>query len=564
MWRSEVPCLMRLNLVFMAETDFGKNSREAYKKQFKDEDPGIDSAYLAGEDQPDPKGLTKKQVKELQRKYAEHAARYKKPAAGYKNGDHHEGPTEGKVDPAKVTHDPKTEEVIGGGIYSRDVPASDAERCSNAYRWVEDTFWPKNPNPEPAGTDLDANWGKLQRLEKGGFDVGQRLPKDERSGWACIDLAEFLAFLLRALGYKVQYKNIVPSTMDDETDGTSFFIVQTAAMDVWFDGKWNLFDPFESFSEADGGLEAYTKKKGNLGCDGEPDARKTPYHDAHVYRWEKPTYLPVKERWKAPGYWQKPADVDKTMKKKGWTLVGTLREAGIGFMTTDERIRLGLAFGSAFCGWNEESERLDSLEGAAHHAYGRPQGAEMRPESLTPAHDEQITFNAYRSGHYRLELVISNRSYDSVRSNVAIYPSSSPYLRVALGRRRRVTVNLHGRTSLRISVPVTVTSVAKPPQGPIRDLRCEVKRRTVVLAWTPVVGAIGYKVFRHTRPLIQIQQLRPSRMVAEPNASAYEDRPMQGGLLYYAVLAVGRGGRVSELDWEYGSVGCVDLRRRRG
>src|ERR1700675_2099993 len=103
------------------DPDYGKKAREDYEKKHPKEEkdhPEIDKAYLDGESQPDPVGLTKADVDALRKKLAEKASRYLRPTGGYVENDPRKGPNKPPSPTSgEIKLDPTKEEFDGGGIY---------------------------------------------------------------------------------------------------------------------------------------------------------------------------------------------------------------------------------------------------------------------------------------------------------------------------------------------------------------------------------------------------------------------------------------------------------------
>lgn len=555
--------------------DIGKESRKNYKMKHPYEDANIDLAYENGPDIALLDGITKEKLDALRKKWAERAIRYSRPANGYMNGDHHQGPVEGTPDPTKVKTDPNSEELVGGGVYKKSNPAGDKEVCDNVYHWVEDMFWPKNP--ETTGDKeyikrISTVPGKLEGIDNGDLDIGKRLDPKKRDGFPCREQADLLAYLLRAAGYKVQYKNILPSQSVGETVGgatPTVLDIQTAAIDVWYKWGWHLYDPYESFSDDDGGLPAYTVQKGNIGCGGVGETFPiTPYHDAYVFRWAKKDYEGFD--WKAPSGEGTVEEAKRRMIAKGWELATSYSNAGASFRNRNESVRLGLSFGESWCGYLDSATLLSSLEGASYHAFDRKVGRGAEAEKDSPecvsARDEWVVFNLFEAGSFPLVLSVHNLSQDrAVPFDVIVYPSHTAYLGVKMPRRRLTGMLPPGGTQ-RIPVKLRAKQVGTKPIDPVRSVSAAaLSPRRVLVQWAPNPNADRYLVYRRFSREIQTNDdLAKSKLVAKDvRCPCFEDRLTRAGAVFYAVLAADAKGRLSGLDVEESSTAVVQVGRRR-
>lgn len=125
--------------------------------------------------------------------------------------------------------------------YADDVPRKPGRRevdhgalMRNVKHYTADTLKPHGDNPNaiapkrPLGDMLD-------RAGTPANPVGP--PPHAENNWVCINLAEFMAGLMRELGYPVRETNVYL------TNGGEYQY-QSAAIQVWFDGKWHWVDPF--------------------------------------------------------------------------------------------------------------------------------------------------------------------------------------------------------------------------------------------------------------------------------------------------------------------------------
>jgi len=530
------------------DPDYGKDSRDNYELQHPTEEkehPEYDKAYLDGERQPNPGGgLTPAQVDALRKKLAEKASRYSRPAGGFVNGDPRKGPNEGPP-PANVDLDPSTEQVEGGGVHVKpgQPQRTDKQICDSVYHWVEDMFWPKQA--EPTGTDrtrLDRNWGKSDAIDKGQLDVGKRVPKDAKSAWYCGEQAQFLAWLLRQLGYKVQYKNIIPSEPKSNPPFDIVVSQQTAALDVWYGGAWHLYDPFESFSDADGGLSAYVNKKGDCAA---------PYSDAYVYRWERGDYDHF--TWDAPKDPETESYLDNHMQNEGWTRHDYVpKRAGISLRNTRADIRLGLRTEHAFCGWFGEGDIRETWIGARYRPYGRPISRAMGSRDWTPATDERVDVNLFSEGSLELALIVRNIGDDTSDFEIEVTMCEDGYLSVQLDPPAIAGRIAPGETQS-FELPLRVERIDWPPPSPVIGVRGCAHNGRVYLTWNEVPGAAGYRVYRRASEILRDADLASATLVREVPLECIE-MPWRGSQpRFFAVTAVDERGRASSLDPEEGS-----------
>lgn len=535
------------------DPDLGKASRDDYEKNHPAEEkehPEYDKAYLDGEKQPDPgSGLTKPQVEALRKKLAEKASRYDYPASGFVNGDPRKGPKQGAPGPDAPGFDPATQQIDGGGVYLKPGQAArltDKQICDNVYHWVEDMFWPKGA--EPKGTDrdkLDRNWGKADEIDKGGLDIGKRVAAGRKSKWYCGEQAQFLAWLMRQLGYKVQYKNIVPSTAASKPPNDIDVDQQTAAIDVWYDGAWHLYDPFESFSDADGGLDAYVNKKGDVAA---------PYSDAYVYRWERGDYDHF--TWDAPTEPGTEAYLDNHMRNEGWTRHKYIpKQAGASLRNTRANIRLGLGAGEAYCGWFGKDDVRESWIGARYRPFGRSVAPSMGSLESVPARDERIDLNIGAETSLAMTLVVTNIGASSEPFAIEAVPCSSEYLRVRLDAPAMEGTLAPGQSKA-FELALQAKRVAWPPPSPVTGVRGRLHRGRVYLSWNETPGASLYRVYRRDREILSSRDLAKARFLREVPLPGFEAAGRFAKPVFFAVIAVDARGAKSELDVEEGS-SCV-------
>lgn len=556
----------------MSETDYGKPSRENYEKKHPTEDPSIDKAYLEGRRHPgEPAPGNLPAIQRKRRKAALKACRYKRPTNGYKKGNHHNGPAPYKAgDTGKVR---AGEVQIDGGIYCKNVPTTDKERVENTYKWVEDFFWPKVASVRGRLADhLKSPWNKLAlalgELRRGNvaikMDIGQPIDPLERNGWFCWEQADFLAFLLRNLGYKVQFKNIIPSYGKRKKNGQEEIKVglQTAAVNVWYDGKWHFFDPFESFSDKEGGYKAYTKKKGNLGIK---------YRDAYTFIYEKGNYEGFD--WSGPRRstdtekgWLTPDVIKRRMGGNNWKEISYVFEAGALFLNPNRELRLGLRIGDKVGGHTSWRDCYDDLLDVSRLPYNRILAEKKGDADFIPANEELLTYSVYDGGYYPIDLLISRRpkatqeSRTNSKSNVYMidmYPSDSPYLHTN-NRARSLSIALRPGETKSLGLRLRFVRIAEMGPEPVIDLRDYQDKNKISLAWSPVEQAESYLIYRRTKQEFtadsDLSKNKPHAVVKEP---MFQEQLRKRGTYAYAIVAVGKRNKRSILDPEWGSTTVV-------
>ncbi|MGQ0569833.1 MAG: transglutaminase domain-containing protein [Armatimonadota bacterium] len=155
----------------------------------------------------------------------------------------------------------------------------------NVKQYVADALTPHGDNPNavaphrPVGgiTDSNPDPHNPQGPPDGTFSG--------EPNWVCINLAEYMAALLRELGYPVRECNTYLSR-----DGKDIY--QSAALQVWFEGKWHFVDPFTcTYHPAAGFPNGFT--------------------DMTTYYWDDVTAVPYKE-WRVGSWadWQELDDDD--------------------------------------------------------------------------------------------------------------------------------------------------------------------------------------------------------------------------------------------------------------
>lgn len=281
-----------------------------------------------------------------------------------------------------------------------------------------------------------------------------------------------------------------------------------------------------------------------LGEEIDPEKRpgyETPFHDLHVYVWDKSHY----------NGWDKDKDggltifgglsnrsvtkeaQDEFMKGKEWTRGNVYTEAGAGFKNIQPELRMGLQFGDAICGYASVEQFVDSLTGAVYQPFGRLLAPMMADPRAVPAEDEFIAYNLYEEGEYPLQLLVTNRSELPVKFVIEANAGGSPYLDVTMKQKAFRGIVRPGQTRS-YDVPLQVRTIAHRPPAPVRDLKAYPQRDgTTVLHWSPIAGATKYKVYVHDQPLIAPEDFAPRRVIGRSSAPCFRI-PKKEGTAFYA------------------------------
>ena len=169
-------------------------------------------------------GLTPEQKRKLS-EHADRASRYNRPGRNYGSD---------------VPRKPGSADVDHGAL------------MKNVKQYVADTLSPHGDNPNAIAPPRSLG-DMLDRAGTPENPVGP--PPAAENNWVCINLGEFMAGLLRKLCYPVRETNVYL------TNGGKYQY-QSAALQVWFQGKWHWVDPYtctydpqeawhESFSDMD-------------------------------------------------------------------------------------------------------------------------------------------------------------------------------------------------------------------------------------------------------------------------------------------------------------------------
>lgn len=452
----------------LATNDFGNNGEDAVPP----------SAYLIGKMQRENKEYQKENPDVAKRSYYEKggassnddskcrarvaykAARYQGPKNGYKADRTDDG----------TGHKDGPRPEPGGGNYAADMPDKAHDIINNIYKFVEDVVYPKkasNPN-DPYISDKDF----CDKIESGLLDIGKA---EDGHPFVCKETVHFFTSLCRELGFPTREKNVLPSLKDNTYD------IQTAAANIWYDGEWHFFDPWESFTASTG----YLERTGHGGYG--------PYHDADVYVRESPP------SWKGKSDYR--ATKDGTLgDPSGWKKHKTHKRNGASIDTNTFTLRL------------EVQDGLGSRTGAVT---GLPE--QGIPDSIyfpfdTPFNTEMTKGSDPLPQLYGTELVTllysdreppGVRSYDLLIKNLDLL---NTFFTVNLSGHAE-TVNLqvspgeiHGVLApLEIQVFPFTVSIGEPlvlPPVPVQGAHVSGRQDPVYkITWPPIEGASEYRVY---------------------------------------------------------------------
>jgi hypothetical protein len=191
---------------------------------------------------------------------------------------------DGKVDHGAVLRNAKEY------VHDKLSPARDVEGVSAPARglgaMIDLDSSPENPayppdNPDGAGHKLSA------------------------PDWVCINQAEYLAAVMRCLGYPVREVNVKLTKWLDWLH-LNQVDYQEAAIQVWFGGKWHFADPFHCIFDPACVLDSYSTFKRWL-----------------LYVWDgttkPPDYLPVPNDGHAGG-WKRESETGNDLQKRFYSL----------------------------------------------------------------------------------------------------------------------------------------------------------------------------------------------------------------------------------------------------
>jgi hypothetical protein len=548
------------------EYEFSKQSRRNYEDNHKCEAKIIDRYYLNGE--KDIMHDTDNRAKTAKR-----AASYQGPKCGYVDGDRHKGPKEGACDAPAIGAD---EKIFGGGIYKKAIPGMDKDIIRNVWRFAEDLLWSKGAQPKFGGfepRERVTDSFKFDRFVDGNLDIGKRLADNS---YFCSENALFLASLLRELGYKVQYKNTVPSSAEKTWE------MQTAAVNVWFDGSWKFFDPWKSLDN----LDDYKKQRGNVASGG-------PFHDFITFKRTKPLTRPaVDNPFKhiidfygkvKPGT---KAEVPNGQegatllaRPDGWELHRRDTSTdGIALVSTRPAWRTQLRDGANNAtGWPgapSDPYNPDALEPFTNiplSAYYDPDGlvaVGMGPGDIEPflPRDGELLFWGFDN------TVAETRTYIITVINPTSAPLSYTIAFEVNQVDRTITLSPPGTTltgdlapfeAQDIPVQVSISAPRRVPPAPVQDLQVSRSLSTVVLTWSPSTDANTYIVYRclTTAPPQTRDDLSTcSIAVSGLTQTSFTEPPFIPDDYFYAVTATNAAGE-SELDPGEDSVEVAAVQR---
>lgn len=209
--------------------------------------------------------------------------------------------------------------------YSDDFPTAKDGKVDhgavlrNAKEYVHDKLQPAADKetarapPRPLGGMIDLGSSP---------DAPQNPPDNPATGhnaaapdWVCINHAEYLAALMRCLGYPVREANVKLTKWLDSWH-LNQVDYQEAAVQVWFGGKWHFADPYHCIFDPACVLETYSTYKRWL-----------------LYVWDGTTspssYMPVNNKGKA-GDWVQEDETGNDLQKRFYSLapsVGGSRNA---------------------------------------------------------------------------------------------------------------------------------------------------------------------------------------------------------------------------------------------
>ena len=169
--------------------------------------------------------LTAEQKKKL-KEQAQNAARY-----SGKDGKYN------KDFPRKSKDGKPTKEIDHGKL------------VSNVKKYVGQGY-PNNDNPK-----VPSPYRSLgHMIDVGGTPENPKLPPDGKKSkepkWVCHNVANYMAALMRELGYPVREVNMYLSQKGK-------YNYQSAAIQIWFEGKWHFADPFTCTYDPQAAAEAF-------------------------------------------------------------------------------------------------------------------------------------------------------------------------------------------------------------------------------------------------------------------------------------------------------------------
>jgi hypothetical protein len=523
-------------------SDLGKNSRDDYAKQHPEEKdkPWIDKYYLQGE--KDVMHDTANRAAT-----AEKAAKYQRPTRGYKNDngepkknkDQKQGPSQAG-DPNNGIPPGGDEEIIGGGIYKKTIPKTDKEIVENVWRFAADLLWPKDAHSYPNDRVHWEDTWKFDEFVAGRLDIGKR--EEEMHFW-CWENALFMASLLRELGYKVQYKNIIPSIAKNE------WVTQTGAIDVWYDGKWHFYDPWENINTEDG----YVNRQG-----------RDTYHDYKMYKAIKP----LTDAWYN---WGASKGADKPS-WDGWKFhTQNLGKDGAGLRNSgssrmciiDEYGRMTGWPGVDADSWNSSSPRVEEIPEAGYFNPTSLIAFETGPGNVTwTPLGEEILFWGFNNTNpstltYILEVINPldaptcysiDLDINEVDRNITL---TSPNTTILNG-------TLNALEATNITLTFHASAPRPTPPTPVQDLHVYVVNQAVHLTWSSVTDADYYTVYRMNSMEVPQNTSGATLIGSHVTCASFEETRPPAGVYFYIATATSEGGE-SALDPEGGSVEALQI-----
>lgn len=425
-------------------------------------------------------------------------------------------------------YDAKGKPKPGGGKYG-DMPTKPEDIIKNIYKFVEDLLYPRQGSDAPFYKDSTL----CEKITNGELDIGSPY-QPEGEGFACIVAAHFFTSLVRELGFPAREKNVIPSKGDAEWGG------QTAAANVWFGGKWNFFDPWESF----------TDPKDYLVGTGHGATTPGTYHDAYIWaREEAPSVTGVE--WSLDWHFFAGAPTDT-----GWGTKPVIK------VTTDgNKIKVETAFLHLGV---EDGE--GSYVGAP-----REEESELLANAIYVPHDELVlgtklgTPGPETTGYELVTLLVppgapkGTQSYTAILHNPTAEPQ--PYalelkplpIRVALSMTPAgiLTGTLAPGAMKRIPFEITIgDSLLLPPPAVVDVVSTPLVDGQVAVSWSAVPGASSYRIYRSAQ-IVESLRDEAAQLVTETTDIRVKLEATEGDLLW--VEAVGVQHLASELDLEGGS-----------
>ena len=509
----------------LADNDFGNNGDSSVPE----------SAYAPGKKERESVSFKKKTHADSQDYYQKGGRQTNRDTAcrarlAYKAA-RYQGPVNG--------YDEDGEPRAGGGRYG-DFPADPQQIVYNIYKFVEDMLYPRK------GSDavFHADESICRAIEKGLFDIGQPY-HDPRKGFACIVSAHFFTSLVRELGFPAREKNIYYSVADNE------FTTQTAAANVWYGGKWNFYDPWESFVS----YSSYLKGSGH------GEVRPNMYHDAWIwFRRDPPAIIGGGG---VAGLDYKFLLGNPLPTDGGWGNKPRIKieRDGTKIKVDFTQLRLGLKKdGEWYAGTTPSGESVFSPEGVIYIANDDPvPNTRLEPpgpsafgfELLTLLHGEDEA-----PGEHGFTVVLSNPggAAEDYELDIEAMPASREV--------RLKTVDGETSGSLApgefVEIPVIVELGAALELAPAAVTGISgkmVDEDEVALTWEPVQGAAAYRLYR-SQVYLEALPDAAAELIAEVGGNGAEVDISEAD--YINIVAVSDDGLEGPLDPESASVFILD------